>query len=174
MVNLAGIKDCDLYIKDELIKARIEIVEGEKSSGEVQSIYTGKLGEFIFYRAWSYWIVKGQVPLNVANEMYNDPLGKGHVRVAGNCLCPPPINWVEAPLFIQKTFREKCGLPEGLPEDFFDKLEEYSNKYKQYQELIDDEKQNRIDNSWFIDMYHIDSLAGLRLFADTIKKYKLI
>lgn len=40
--------------------------------------------EFVFIRAWYYWVVKGFVPLEVANELYEDPYGRKSVRAAGD------------------------------------------------------------------------------------------
>lgn len=73
MRNLAGDKDCDKFIRAELTRCGIEIVEGERSTGEVPSSLTGRLGTFTFRRAWYYWIVNGPMPLDVAKRLYADP-----------------------------------------------------------------------------------------------------
>jgi hypothetical protein len=46
--------------------------------------------DFLFDRRWYYWSVKGKVPLEVAQEMYANPIGRKDVRVAGHCGCPEP------------------------------------------------------------------------------------
>jgi hypothetical protein len=50
---------------------------------------------FVFCRAWYYWVVIGLVPLYVANELYENPIGKKDVRVSGHCGCPSPIEWIK-------------------------------------------------------------------------------
>lgn len=93
MRNLAGNADCDRYIERELTRARIEVVRGERMDTEVPASITGKFGDFTFKRAWYYWMVDGNVPLTVAEELYDDPVGKEDVRVRGHSGCPPPEEW---------------------------------------------------------------------------------
>jgi len=106
MENLAGKTRADLHILNELEEAGIEIVEGERSQGEVPYTLTGKLADWNFLRAWCYWVANAEkgLPLEVATELHKrkyDGKGKephntyGHVvRVAGNCGCPPPEKWL--------------------------------------------------------------------------------
>jgi len=120
--NLAGRHECDIYIKTELQLAGINIIE-ENHQGEVPYHFSGKLNDFTFHRAWYYWIIQGNTPLDIAEQLYINPEGQKNVRVAGHCGRPAPeVPWVKE---------------------------------------IDDKK--------FITSYHIDSLAGLKLFADTIR-----
>jgi hypothetical protein len=93
MINLAGVAECDRYIERELRRAGIAAVVGERSENEVAAAITGKIGPFTLWRAWRYWVVKGPMPLAVAREMYDDPVGVDDVRVAGHCGCPPPDEW---------------------------------------------------------------------------------
>lgn len=91
MQNLAGKADCDVQIKRELERARIDIVAlPSRLDAEVPASVVGRLGRFRFRRAWYYWMVAGPVPLPVAQELYADPVGIEDVRVAGHCGCPPP------------------------------------------------------------------------------------
>jgi hypothetical protein len=75
MKNLAGETKADLHILEELSKAGIEIVEGEKTRGEVPYTLTGKLADWNFSRAWCYWMAGAQdgkgLPLEVAVELHN-------------------------------------------------------------------------------------------------------
>jgi len=94
MRNLAGDRNCDAEIRNELVQAGIKIVQHrERLRSEVPASITGKLGIFEFERAWYYWMVSGNVPLAVAQEMYENPVGKQDVRVIGHCGCPPPHEW---------------------------------------------------------------------------------
>jgi len=128
MKNLAGRADCDGYIKDELARARINVVTlDEHRQAEVPARITGKLGRFTFTRAWYYWVAKGAMPINVARILLDDSEGKVSVRVdgyAGNC----SHEWL-------------------------------------------DKKAARGER--FVESYHIDDQAGLRLFADTIRQFNL-
>jgi len=95
MINLAGNKECDGYIRVELTKAFIPIVEVERDPVHYEVPFTlmGKLGDFEFRRLWYYWSVKGPVTLAAAQEMYANPNGVRDVRVAGHCGCPAPEEW---------------------------------------------------------------------------------
>lgn len=98
MLNLAGqtTGHANAYIEDELTEAHIHMLKTHVSKGEVRASIVGSHGLFEFVRAWSYWIVKGPVPIDIAWEMYCDPRGKDDVRVAGHCGCPEPIEpWIE-------------------------------------------------------------------------------
>jgi len=66
MKNLAGNRDCDKYIRDELERAGIEIVYVELADSEVPYRLIGKLGDITFRRAWYYWMVDCKVPLKIA------------------------------------------------------------------------------------------------------------
>jgi len=120
--NLAGRHECDVYIKTELQLAGIDIIE-ENHQGEVPYHFSGKLNDFTFHRAWYYWMISGNTPLEIAQKLYENPEGQKNVRVAGHCGCPAPKEpWVED-----------------------------------------------VDNKKYITSYHIDSLAGLKLFANAIR-----
>lgn len=58
MINLAGNKDCDEYIKREFRHARIKAVEmSAPCRGEVACRIYGELKGFVFIRAWYYSMV---------------------------------------------------------------------------------------------------------------------
>lgn len=93
MKNLAGNKDCDRYIKVELARAKIPIVQVKLDTlhHEVPFTLAGQLGDFKFERFWYYWSVSGgEVPVVAAWEIYCHPNGKNDVRVDGHCGCPAP------------------------------------------------------------------------------------
>lgn len=48
MINLAGVKEADEHIQEELYSAGIEIVRGELSKGEVPYSITGKLADWFW------------------------------------------------------------------------------------------------------------------------------
>lgn len=96
MRNLVGqtTRHADAYVEDELTEACIPIGKN-LHHGEVQTSLRGECEDYIFTRAWTYWVVTGPVPIDVAWEMYNDPRGAKDVRVAGHCGCPEPAEpWI--------------------------------------------------------------------------------
>lgn len=80
-------------IRDELELLGIEVLSTE-TSVETRGPH-GRLGPFTFARLWYYWHVSGPVPLPVAIELYEHPVGRQDVRVAGHCGRPPPQEWAE-------------------------------------------------------------------------------
>ena len=156
MRNLAGVKDCDVYIMEEIEKAGIDMYCLEKpENSEVPFVVYGGLGgrpltiqeknwmfshglsveviknncSFVFTRAWYYWVVRGYVPLDIAVEMYENPNGQKDIRANGHCACPHP--------FEQKLPYKVCGMN-------------------------------------VVDLYHIDTQAALNYFVDTLKKHQLV
>lgn len=167
MENLAGRVDCDKQIELELKRCGIEVVYLlAPMRREVPASTVGKLGPFNFERAWYYWVVKGFVPLKVALELYKDPVGRTDVRVAGHCGCPPP----DKPWLIWRLPDGRRVIPtaeeatidklikEGLPADIKDTC-------------VFSDNPPLLDARAFVESYHIDTEIGLRLFADTIRKY---
>lgn len=167
MKNLAGVADCDTFIRTELERARIEVVEGPRSTHEVAASLTGKLGPFTFTRAWYYWIARGPVPLEVARELYADPVGKTDVRSGGDCACRPPETWAT---YFDADGWELCSDPDGRQarewadmqqKGFIPSLEERRIRF------VPDAP--AVAARAVVETYHIDSEVGLRLFADTIR-----
>jgi hypothetical protein len=169
MQNLAGNKDCDGLIQSELQRSHIDTIHGERRESEVPASITGKLGPFTFVRAWYYWIVNGPVPLTVARELYANPVGVTDIRVAGHCGCPPPERpWItvitlDGRHVIDSQERERI---EKLFRNVVDREEfERDNVFSDHIAAVGAQE--------FVMSYHIDSEVGLRLFADTIRKYSL-
>lgn len=163
MKNLAGNQECDKYIREELEKAGIRVIHGEKNEGEVPYTLTGQLSYFTFRRAWYYWMVEGDVPLEIAKEMYATEVGKKDVRVTGHCGCPPPEEWA----FPKNEVLFELGVYKKPS-----KKHPYGSG-PTYGELAEMCNSGKINAPRFIQSYHIDSHEGLKLFADTIKKHKL-
>ena len=159
MINLAGKKDCDETIREELRMAGIPIIELNSSmNSEVPASVIGYLNGFKFKRAWYYWMVDGYMPLEYARQMY-DCYKDLNIRVAGHCGNPEPEGWCKP-----KGYHEKC-------KPIVDKL---------LDEQIDMEECNRLCNEirkqgeQYIDNYHIDTQEGLRAFAEIIKNNNII
>ncbi len=169
MKNLAGDDNCDREIRRELERARIEIVEGERSTHEVPASLTGKLGPFTFRRAWYYWVAEGPMPIKMARELYADPVGKDDVRVGGHCGCPSPdkygATYYDADglqLYSDPTGEEARKQAHFLEKGFI--TPEQCSLYR----FVPDKRAAAVRA--IVDCYHIDSEVGLRLFADTIRE----
>ncbi len=173
MKNLAGVIDADSFVQMELKRAGIPIATvANNPDHEVDSCHVGVLGlgEFVFHRAWSYWVVKGMVPYEFAKELYEHPVGKTDIRVGGHCGCPSPdtygTKWLS-----RQTGKELCNLRErdacqqiiSAGGHAAELVAESMNKY----EFVEDPS---AVGEGFVDTYHIDSELGLYVFAETLKR----
>jgi len=171
MINLAGNKEsCDRIIRQELTRCGIEIVEGgADGNGEVPATVTGKLGNLTFTRAWYYWVVKGNVPIEVARELYADVVGKTDIRVNGNCVCPSPddrqFQW------LLPNSRQVIPLAQKTEFEHYGKTVPYMLEAMKKYDFSDDPAS--LGAKQYIDSYHIDSELGLYIFAQAIKKHGL-
>ena len=163
MNNLAGNKECDKEIADELTRAGIEIVSVPLDNTEVPYTIIGKLGHYTFRRAWYYWIVSGDTPMDLAKKIYAHPEGKATVRAGGHCGCEPPESQSSLPLGkdVMELITEKDM--EECTRDFPQMWEKIKHKYR----LATTEE----ENSKVVNCYHIDSQAGLLLFSIMVKDY---
>lgn len=119
MKNLSGDKNCDADIEVELMRAKIDIVRADHSAqAKVPARLTGKLGPFVFERGWYYWTVRGPMPLDLAEQMYADPISATDVCIAGNRNCPAPATWADAARVDGRSFMAvmsyRIYTPEGL------------------------------------------------------------
>lgn len=71
-------------IKSELEKAGVEVRPlATVSKGEVPAMYYGQYEGFKFTRGWRYWCVDGNVPMELAEKIYTDPIGNKVIRTEG-------------------------------------------------------------------------------------------
>jgi len=164
--HLVGIKEADLYIKDELFLAGIPAIKGEKSEREIPYSITGKLGDWNFGRAWYYWVASAQngkgLSLEVATQLHerqypiigeDQPKIYGKViRVTGHCGCPHPRDW---------------ALPTG--EILRKETQRLGKKDATYGELAILLNSGQIKAPRFVNLYHIDNQIGLNEFVKVIK-----
>lgn len=170
MENLAGKKDCDKEIENELTRCGIEIVRNQPRERKVPSSLRGKLGQFSFARAWYYWVVTGPTPLNIAQELFSDPVGKTDIRVVGHCGCPPP----EAPWITWRTAADqRIVIPKNQEAEWIAFSETLPSLKTEMEKYIFNDNPSSVGAKPFIESYHIDTEIGLRLFADTLKKHYL-
>ena len=173
MQNLAGNANCDVLIRRELERARIEVQElSARLQAEVPASVIGKLGGYEFRRAWYYWVVTGPMPIGIAEELFVDPVGKTDIRVAGHCGCPPPkepwVTWllggqIVLPLKEEVLFDNAIKGLDGPAFNFGEEKKKY---------IFSDDPVS-LGARAYVMSYHIDSEIGLRLFADAIYKWNL-
>jgi hypothetical protein len=168
--NLAGVAECDKDIRRELERARIEVVEGPRSTHEVAASLTGKLGAFMFIRAWYYWVVSGPVPIEVARQLYADPVGVTDVRSGGDCACRPPETWAD---YFDAEGRQLCLDPDGSDERAYRGLVERgmltADGLERNRWVRSNEERDAAAVRVIVDTYHVDTEVGLRIFADAIR-----
>lgn len=142
--------DADKKVKEELTAAGIPVLSLMNSAdGEVKTYYIGLLNGFIFQRAWKYWVVKGNMPLDVAEYIYYNHK-ELEIRAAGDAGNPNPRDFAVDPIY-KKYCREQYK--NGKNPDKTKKEYQYNPRY--------------------IQMYHIDTEEGLKVFADTVKKFNV-
>lgn len=164
-----SMSDLNNQARTALKAAGIPVVELDPFPGDRVG-YTGKLGPFTFTRSHSYyWIVKGPVPIDVANELYADYIGKKDVRSGGHCGCPSPSEYGQS-LTAQNGKHVLAQKDVDEFRSFMLKGVIPTNALDRY--VLPDTPE-AVGAAYFVDLYHIDSQEGLELFADTIKKHKL-
>ena len=65
--------DVDKEVKNELLIANIPVFKlPSYMNTEVKTYYIGLLNGFMFYRAWTYWVCCGDMPLNESQYIYDN------------------------------------------------------------------------------------------------------
>lgn len=166
MRNLAGkpTEEIDRELRRELERCGIAVIEENPiDHPEVKTTIRGALGDLRFTRHWYYWAVNGPVPLEIARRLYEDPVGRTDIRVAGHCGCPAPEG------------RVSYLAPDGkllVPES---EHAEWGRVFKAQVQVVLEETNSRFsddlkrDGKPFVLSYHIDSELGLYIFVQTIK-----
>jgi hypothetical protein len=178
--NMAGRKDCDEYIKRELEHCLIKVcrlseVEAYKLKNESEVPYSlyGELGlgDFTFKRAWYYYIVNGRVPIALAETIYKDPACIQDVRAGGDCGAIPPKE--HAKWYDGRTKRTILKLKEKEECECYLKtdskiMQEIAKKILNESDFAEDPS---AVGEGFVDLYHIDTEVGLRVFSDCLRKH---
>ena len=171
MINLAGNKDTDSHIREELYLADIPRIPFNPGNSEVPYTIIGKLEGWTFERAWYYYVATCLdnlgLPYDVAVELHKktypildkkyDTLGQA-VRVDGHCGCLHPKEFKYPSLEdIEAEFVE--AKKKFLLGTNFDLVRTFNTSALR-----------ELKGTKYIRRYHIDSIVGLKEFADTIKK----
>jgi hypothetical protein len=178
MKNLAGVKEADLTIKEELYLAGIEQVPAE-AKGEVPYTIEGRIGNWRLRRAWYYWVVITELltdglPLKDAVELYEktnpinpDKILGTSIRSGGDAGCSSPEDYTSQPVYDDELDEKLMAL--GYKK-------EYSNILKrEYIPISVGEvarlcNEGKLDVQRYVDCYHIDDQIGLNEFAKFLNK----
>jgi hypothetical protein len=170
MINVAGkpFEETDVIVHDELERCGITIITHTDlvEHPEVHTHFTGRLGKICFRRHWYYWGARGPVPIEVAQKLYETPVGQKDIRVAGHCGCPPP----EQPWTTWRLPDGRHVVPAKEREEYrqFVERDVLPARYLESYVFSDDPKS--VGASCFVDSYHIDSELGLYLFAKAVRR----
>lgn len=147
----------DDKVKEELRLANIPVFRlPYYMNTEVKTRYIGILNGFVFYRAWTYWVCNGDMPLDIANKIY-EKYKELNIRAGGHCGNEPPITQSYNPIYEKEMeqYRDEVGLEKFI---------------KTCKDVIHDDK----SQPRFIDVYHIDTQLGLNKLAETIRNNNVI
>src|ERR1043166_5279696 len=123
--------------------------------------------------AWAgtyYWIASGPVPLLVARELYDHPLGRSPLRVNGDARCRPPLGsavaWYTAigervyPAQDDPNLRPMSALVADI--------------WQRYRELLVFHDQRwELGATPYIECYHIDGDDAFALFESVLRNHGL-
>ncbi len=177
MKNLAGVKDADKYIKEELHLAGIEAIHvGGTVCSEVPYSIIGRIKYWTLTRAWYYWIASVErtedgLPLEDAVKLHETPhpTEEGHklgdsIRSGGHCGCPSPAEHGAEVAYNDEFINQLKEIGEYMELDF------RGVKYPditvgRISELCNEGK---LTVKRYVTSYHIDDQIGLNEFAKAI------
>lgn len=182
MENLAGVKNADETILEELYLAGIPAVKVERSTGEVPYSYIGKVGDWTFRRLWYYWSasveerIKG-LPFDVAMALHNrkHPVSEitgsnkklgGIIRTGGYAGGISPDEYGAQPVY-DKEYEEqleKLGYKKEYHQ--FAPNGTFSLNVGEISKLC---SEGKLTVKRYVDCYHIDEQIGLNEFVKTIR-----
>ncbi len=139
-------------VKEELEIAKIPILTLPSVLNlEVKTEYIGILNGFKFYRAWTYWVCEGDMPLEIANYIYENYKDL-QIRAGGHAGNVEPEEESYNPVY-DRELRELMNKSS---------IEEYIKLSK---DIVDDLSLPR-----FVATYHIDTQQGLCKIAEIIRE----
>lgn len=147
----------DEMVKEELLIAKIPLLKVSVMDSEVKTHYIGILNGFVFERAWTYWVVRGWMPMVHAKYLYEN-FKDLNIRAdggAGNDN-PEKQHVYTDPAYEKRLLdlRNSCS-----------NLKEFLERSKEIKENPEDPK--------FINTYHIDTQMGLCKIAEVIKQFDI-
>jgi hypothetical protein len=178
MINLAGDKNADKFIKEELYLAGIDAEQVGRTNSEVPYTIIGRIGKWELSRAWYYWVAKVKhvtdgLPLDDAMRLFNteNPTDDTEIlgtviRSGGSAGCNAPNDYTSQPEYNDELDEQLLAL--GYKKEYSELLgrEYISINYGEVARLCNEGKLNV---QRYVDTYHIDTQIGLTEFAKFIK-----
>ena len=180
MNNLAGVKEADETILEELYLAGIPAIKVDKSTGGVPFSYVGKIGNWTFSRRWYYWSASVEdkatgLPVEIALELNNrkhptngEILGN-IVRAGGHAGGISPEDYVGQPIYNEELDSQLESIGYKKEYNEFLKKEYISINVGEVAKLCNEGK---LTVKRYIDCYHIDEQIGLNEFVKTILTFE--
>lgn len=166
----------DKKVKEELQIARIPIISlPYHMEGEVKTYYFGLLNGFLFHREWTYWVCTGNIPLEIAEEIYREDK-ELCIRAGGHCGHVAPKQVAHDPIYdnMCSKLRDEWGLETYLKiVAAVDDSEKYNKSDAKFRQEIDKLREQERIGEQFVSSYHIDTQFGLCTLARIIKERKL-
>lgn len=176
MINLAGVKDANKFILEELYLAGICAIKIDTVEGEVPFSFVGKIGNWTLKRRRYYWSAtvedkKNGLPLKEAMELHNkkhpiDDSKLGNIiRSGGHCGCPSPDEYGAQPVYNEELDEQLKKL--GYKEEYSELMKKnyISINVGEVSELCNEGK---LTVERYVSCYHIDDQIGLNEFAKFI------
>jgi hypothetical protein len=157
----------DRAIARSLERAGIEVARLRQPAGNPASRLRGRLGPIEIARALSGWTASGPLPLPVARALYKHPVARREMRVGARADHPPP----EGPWVVWYTADGERVYPVYLQARFLSECERSPALVRMAPAAIFHDEPARIGATAYIDLYHIDSQHGLRVFASVLRAH---
>jgi len=168
MINLAGNKDADKHIEEELYLAHIPTDRGV-SEWDVPYTIIGRLPSWTFERAWYYYSVVCHsglgLPYDIAVKLHETKypirdkqysiLGQA-IRVDGLCNCPHPKE-------------RRYPTLESIEEEFVEARKRFPNIDFNTKKAFNESTCVESKGVKYIRLYHIDTQVGLNEFARIVQ-----
>jgi len=184
MINLAGEKNADKHILEELHLAGIKAVKAdEETKGEVPYTFVGKIGKWTLERRWYYWSAsvndreKG-LPLDAAMKLHNmkHPTDEtviigDTVRAGGHGGGISPDGYVSQPIYNAEFISECKALGIEVHSQKSMGIGDDETEYPKlnYGEIAKLCNEGKIKAERYVNCYHIDTQEGLNEFVRVIK-----
>jgi len=182
MKNLAGDRDANFFIEEELYLAGIEKIPTE-IKGEVPATSCGRIGNWKLHRAWTYWVATTEIltdglPLNEAMALHTKPnpidfkkiIGTS-IRSGGHCGAPSPDDYGAYPDYDDPEFNRQLKAL-GYKEEYWKVLDKSAINITvgEVSQLC---KEGKLKCDRYVTSYHIDDQVGLNEFAKYLRDYYL-
>ena len=125
------------------------------------------IGPIEISRGNYYWVARGPVPLAVARELYDHPVGRIHVRVDGNGMSPAPVG-KHVRWYTSEGLRVLPSEEDPSRQSMSPVLQEAWDRYRHRVAFHD---QPEVVATACIETYHIDHDDALALFESVLRKH---